>query len=116
MKIYGYVFERGGRVILEQIKTPPAEWSSPIHAFEEVYKHECHISGCINELVNLSIAEKDHATNNMLQWFVAEQVEEEASADEILQKLKLAGDDGAGLFMIDQELAQRVFTPPATEA
>ena len=113
MKMYNYIFERGGRVILQQISTPSVEWSSPINAFEEVFKHECHISKCINELVNLAIEEKDHATNNMLQWFVAEQVEEEATADEILQKFKLAGDDGAGLFMVDQELALRVFTPPA---
>ena len=58
---------------------------------------------------------KDHATNNFLQWFVAEQVEEESSADEVVQKLKIAGDQGGGLFMLDRELGQRVFTPPATE-
>ena len=65
------------------------------------------------DLVDLAIAEQDHATNNFLQWFVAEQVEEEASADEVVQKIKLMGDASGGLFMLDQELAQRVFTPPA---
>ena len=63
--------------------------------------------------MNLSLEEKDHASNNFLQWFVSEQVEEESSVDEVVQKLKLIGSDGGGLFMIDQELAQRVVTPPA---
>ena len=112
-KFYSYVFERGGRVILGQIDAPPVEWSSSLNTFEEVYKHECHVSNLINELVNLAIEEKDHATNNMLQWFVSEQVEEEASADGIIQRLKLAGEEGAGLFMVDQELGGRTFTPPA---
>ena len=67
----------------------------------------------INNLVDLSAAEQDHATSNFLQWFVAEQVEEEASADEVVQKIKLMGDASGGLFMLDRELAQRVFTPPA---
>ena len=70
----------------------------------------------INKLVDLSIKESDHATNNFLQWFVSEQVEEEASVDEVVQKLKLIGKDGSGLFMIDQELAQRAFTMPAPSA
>jgi ferritin len=67
----------------------------------------------INKLVDLAVEIRDHATNNVLQWFVAEQVEEEASADEVVQKLKLVGDDPSALFMIDRELAQRVFVPPA---
>lgn len=82
--------------------------------FEDTYRHEQKVTGLINELVNLVIAEGDHATNIFLQWFVTEQVEEEASADEIVQKLKLIGDTGSGLFMIDRELAQRVFVPPTT--
>ena len=71
------------------------------------------MTGLIEDLVNLAEKEKDRATLNMLQWFIDEQVEEENSADEILQKLKLIGKNGSGLFMLDRELAQRVFTPPA---
>jgi len=83
-------------------------------AFGQVYEHEQKVTGLINNLVTLAISEADHATNNFLQWFVAEQVEEESSADEIVQKLRLLGEDRSGLFMVDQELGQRVFTPPVT--
>ena len=114
MMIFDYVAERGGRIILGQIDAPPTEWDSPLAVFEAVYQHEQKVTGMINELVELAIEEKDHATNNFLQWFVREQVEEEASARAILEKLKLIGDDGRGLLMLDQELAKRVFTPPAT--
>jgi len=107
-KLYNYLFERGGRVTLRPIDGPPAEWKSPEYVFEEVCRHEQKVTGLINDLVNLAIAEKDHATNQMLQWFVAEQVEEEASAQEILDELKLIGNDGNGLLMKDRELAQRV--------
>lgn len=107
-KFYRYLFDRGGRVMLKAIDGPPTEWKSPEHVFEEIYKHEQKVTGLINDLVNLAIAEKDHATNNMLQWFVAEQVEEEASALEILDELKLIGNDGNGLLMKDRELGLRV--------
>ena len=113
MKFYDYVIERGGRVTVKAIEAPPAEWDSPLKVFEHVYTHEQKVTGLINDLVNLAIAEKDHATTAFLQWFVTEQVEEESSADEIVQKVKLVGDQGAGLLMLDQELGQRVFTPPA---
>ena len=107
MRMYDYVVERGGRVILDTIEKPPSEWKSPLDAFEAVYNHETKVTGLINDLVELALKERDHATYNMLQWFVNEQVEEEASADEIVQKLKLVGDEGRALFMIDRELAQR---------
>lgn len=113
MKFYNYVIERGGRSIMEAIEAPPSEWKSPLGAFEHVYEHEQKVTGLINELVDLAVSEQDHATNSFLQWFVTEQVEEEASADEVVQKLKLAGGEGPGLFMLDSELGQRVFTPPA---
>ncbi len=113
MKFYDYITERGSKVTLASIEGPPTEWASPLAVFEHAYQHEQKVTGLINDLVNLAIAEKDHATNNFLQWFVSEQVEEEASADGVVQKLKLMGDARGGLFMIDQELAQRVFTPPA---
>lgn len=114
MKFYDYLIERGGKVLLSSIESPPTEWPSPLAIFENAYQHEQKVTGLINKLVDLAIAEKDHATNNFLQWFVSEQVEEEASADEVVQKIKLMGDARGGIFMLDRELAQRVFTPPTT--
>jgi ferritin len=114
-KIYNYMNDRDGRPIMAALAKPATEWKSPLEVFQESYKHEQHISAEINKLVDLSIKESDHALNNMLQWFVAEQVEEEASADEIVRKLKLVGENGTGILMIDQELATRVFVPPAAE-
>ncbi len=114
MKFYNFIIERGGKAVLSAIEGPPTQWKSPLAVFEHAYQHEQKVTGLINNLVDLSIAEQDHATNNFLQWFVAEQVEEEASADEVVQKIKLMGDASGGLFMLDQELAQRVFTPPPT--
>jgi ferritin len=116
LKFYDYINERGGRVVLQAVDKPPSEWDSPLAVFEHVYEHEQKVTGLINKLVDLAVKARDHATNNFLQWFVSEQVEEEASADEVLQNLKLVGDDASGLFMIDQELGQRVFVAPATTA
>lgn len=114
-KFYAYVNERGGRVVLQAIDAPPQEWDSPLAAFEAVYVHEQKVTGLINDLVDLAVKESDHATTNFLQWFVSEQVEEEAGADEVVQKLKLVGDAPGGLFMLDREMGQRIFTPPAAE-
>ena len=115
MKMYDYVNERGGRVMLKAIAEPPAKWKSPLATFEAAYKHEQLVTGRINDLVDLAIKEKDHAANTFLQWFVNEQVEEETSADAVVQQLKMAEGAPGALFMIDRELGQRVFTPPATE-
>jgi len=115
MKIYDFINERGGRIILKPIEGPSTEWDSPLAVFEAVYAHEQKVTGLINDLVDLAIEEKDHATNTFLQWFVNEQVEEEASADEIVQQLKMMENAPSGMFMLDRELGQRVFTPPATE-
>jgi ferritin len=112
IRLHNFIIERGGRVLLTAIDKVPTTWKSPLNVFEETYKHEQKVTGLINNLVNLAVAEKDHATANMLQWFIDEQVEEEASADEIVQKLKLIGKDGSGLFMLNQELGQRTFTMP----
>jgi len=110
MRFYNHVVERGGRVKLDAIDEVPTEWESPLHVFEETYKHEQKVTGLIEDLVDLAEEEKDRATLNMLQWFIDEQVEEEDSADEMVQKLKLIGDSGNGLFMLDRELGQRQFT------
>lgn len=113
VKFYNYVNEKGGRVILQPIEGPPTEWESPLAAFENTYEHEQMVTGRINNLVDLAIAESDHATNIFLQWFVTEQVEEESSADQVIKQLKLAGDFPGALFMIDRELGQRVFVSTA---
>jgi len=115
MKIYGFIDERGGRITLKAIDGPQTKWDSPLAVFKEIYKHEQKVTSMINNLVNLAIEEKDHATNAFLQWFVNEQVEEEASADQVIQQLKMMEKAPGGMFMLDRELAQRVFTPPANE-
>lgn len=113
MKFYDFVCERGGRVVLDSINKPDANWKSPLVAFRQILKHEQHVTALINDLVDLAIVEKDHATVNFLQWFVAEQVEEEASAGAIVDKLQLIKEDTSGLFLLDAELGKRVFIPPA---
>ena len=112
MKFYDYLVQRGARVVLDTIEKPPFEWESPLNVSEHVLEHEKKVTGLINDLVNLAMEEKDHATNNFLQWYVAEQVEEEESVGAVLQKVKLAADSSSGLLMVDSELAQRVFNPP----
>jgi len=117
MKMYDYVLERGGAIKLDVIEAPQTEWKTPLAIFQAAYKHELLVTSLINDLVDLAIKEKDHATNNFLQWYVKEQVEEEASADEIVQKLKLIGSQGNGLFMLDKEMTTRLplFTFPTGE-
>lgn len=115
-KFFGYVVDRGGRVTLTAIEGPPADWPAPLKAFEEAYAHEQKVTGWIGDLITLAGREEDHATHNFLQWFVGEQVEEEASVDDVVRKLKLMGDAPGGLFLIDRELATRVFTPPPATA
>lgn len=114
MKIFDFIAERGGRVRLAEIEMPANEWDSPIAAFRAAYDHECHISGSINDLMDLAREERDHATEIFLQWFVNEQVEEEASADDVVKKLKMIEGSRNGLFMMDRELGSRVFTAPST--
>lgn len=107
MKFYSYINERGGRVIFDSIAKPPSKWDSPLAVFEETYKHEQKVTAMINDLTDLARAEKDNATEILLQWYVNEQVEEEASASEILEKLKMIGSSGNGLIMLDRELGQQ---------
>jgi len=109
MKIFDFIIERGGRVNLQSVKEPTHVWDSPLAAFEAAYEHERHITSCIDELVDLARENRDHATEIFLQWFVTEQVEEEASADEIVKKLKMIDGSKNGLFMMDRELGARVF-------
>ncbi len=114
-KFYNYLNSQGQRVILQAIAQPPAAFKSALELFTLALKHENHITARINLLSDLAVKEKDHATQIFLQWFVTEQIEEEENATEIIGQLKLAG-DGSGLFLVDRELAARVFTPPPAPA
>jgi len=107
MKFYDHVIGRGGRVSLQAVEAPTSQWDSPLAAFEDAYRHEQKVTGLINQLVDEAVQTKDHATNAFLQWFVSEQVEEEASVDAIVQRLKLVGGAPGGLFMIDHHLGER---------
>jgi ferritin len=107
MKFFEYIHERRGRAVLKAIKEPGQEWKSPLAAFEAALQHEQHITGCIGNLMNQASAEKDHATAGLLQWFVKEQVEEEASADRIVQMLKMAANAPGALLMLDHVMGER---------
>jgi len=114
MKFYDYVVARGGRLTMLAIEAPPSDWESPLAVFEATYAHEQKVTAMIYDLVDLAQKEKDHATANLLRWYVDEQVEEEANDTGIIERLKMVGDDRNALFMLDRELAARVFTPPQT--
>lgn len=107
MKFYKYIFERDGRVVLEEIPAPPKDWDSPEDVFAYAYKHEQEVTARINNLMTFAKKNEDYATENFLQWFIEEQVEEEASFKAILQRLKLIKNDPQGLFYLDNELKQR---------
>ncbi len=107
MKFFDHIKDRGGRVELSQIDKPKIEWSSPLEAFQDAYKHEQYVTSRINDLVKLATEEGDNAAGVLLQWFVAEQVEEEANACKIVQMLERIGDSGNGLIMLDRELGKR---------
>lgn len=107
LKIYEYVNEVNGRVVLQAIDKPPTDFGAPLEVFEEVLKHEKHVTSLIHALVQLARSESDYATEGFLQWFVAEQVEEEANATKIVEDLKMIGDARHALFMIDRQLGQR---------
>jgi ferritin len=107
MKFYGYINERRGRVVLQALEQPPIEFAGAVDVFEKTLAHEQHITGRIHKLYAQATEEGDYASRGMLQWFVDEQVEEENNATEILDILKMIGDKGQGLFMLDRQLASR---------
>jgi ferritin len=114
MKLFDYLLSQGAEVKLMEIKEPQHKWDGVKDAIGEALKHEQHITQCINNLVDIAEELKDRATNNLLQWYIDEQVEEEENAREILDKLELIGDSKQALFMLDKDLAQRVYTPITT--
>ncbi len=114
MKIYDYVHERGGKMQFEAIAKPETEWDSPLAAFEHILEHEEKVTKLINNLIDVALDVRDHAAKAFLDWFITEQVEEEATVGGIVDRLRLIGDDSGGLFMLDSELAKRVFTLPVS--
>ncbi|MCF7832028.1 MAG: ferritin [Candidatus Marinimicrobia bacterium] len=112
MKFFNYLNERGGRVVLDTIEKPPVEFNSPQAVFEESLEHEGLVTGLINKLMDMAIEVNDHAAKSFLNWYVDEQVEEEASFETIIAKLNLVQGKGDGLLMLDKELSTRVFIPP----
>jgi len=110
-RLYTYVINRGERPTFTAAAAPKQDWKSPLDAMKDAYNHECKVSEMINECVGLAMKEGDHMTNTMLQWFVNEQVEEEAAADDVVQKLKLIEGNSGALFLLDNELAGRTLAP-----
>jgi ferritin len=104
LKFFKYINERGGHAMVSELSAPALEFGSIKEMFETLFKHEIFVSQSINELVHISLEEKDYATHNFLQWYVAEQIEEEAQARTILDKINLIGDDKGGLYLFDNDI------------
>jgi ferritin len=107
MKIYDYIHARGGKAVLQEIEAPKSKWTSAVKVFEDTYAHEQKVTGMIHDLVELAADEKDHASFEMLQWFVKEQVEEEEHASDILNQIRIIGDVPGHLFYLDHHLGKR---------
>jgi ferritin len=107
MKIYNYIGDRRGKRDMTAIGLPVKTWKSPAAAAEDAYKHECKVSESIHKIMDVSRQHKDHSTEAFLHWFVIEQIEEEAEADRILQKVKMVADNPGGMFMLDNYMAER---------
>jgi ferritin len=109
LKIYNYMLDQGSKIQLQEIKQPKIDYKSLLECFENSLAHEQKMTNSFNELCDLAIKQKDHASYGFFQWFVQEQIEEESSVEDIISKLKLVG-DGNGIFMIDNQLSQLSFT------
>jgi len=116
MKFLDHLVERGMRVELKQIDMPPKEWDSALDIFAEAYDHEVKVTGMINDLVKIAMAENDFASHQFLLWYVEEQVEEEDNTSTVRDKIKMVQDMPGGLYMLDKEMTTRVFTPPVAGA
>ena len=107
MKFYEFVFDRGGRVVLQAIDQPPVDFKSPLDLFQQTLQHEQKVTAMINHIYDVAAKENDYATQTFVQWFITEQVEEEKNASQILEQLKVIGDQPAALFMLDSYLGKR---------
>lgn len=110
---FNYVISRGGNVVLKPIEAVPTTWNSVLEVFESTLEHEQKVTALINNLFAITAAENDYATQSMLKWFIDEQVEEEETAQNIIDNLKMIKDNGYGLYMLDKELGVRVYTQAA---
>ena len=115
MRFYDHILDRDGKVVFEPLGIKKTEWDSPINAFEDALEHERFITSRINHLLGVAQEHKDQAAHNFLEWFVNEQIEEEATASKICDDLKLVGDSGYGVLMLDRELGQRTASPASGE-
>lgn len=115
LKLFDYLLERGEKVKLEKVEAVKIEWKDPIDVFEDTYKHEKFITKSINEILEIAHEVRDYATINMLQWYINEQVEEEAHVSSVLEQLKMVEGKGTGLFMLDREMQNRVFVDSTQE-
>lgn len=111
MKFFEYIISRGGEVNIMPIKEVPHAWASPIDAFKAALAHEKQVTAMINGLMTLANEEKDYATSSMLKWFIDEQVEEEATAQEYIDSLEMIQDNGFGIYTLDKELKSRAYSP-----
>jgi ferritin len=107
LKFFGFVHDRGGKVVLQAIPQPPGEFTSLLDVFEQVKEHEAKVSGLINRLYEVAVKETDYPSQILLQWFITEQVEEEKNAAMIVEALRSVGTQGASLFMVDRWLGER---------
>jgi ferritin len=107
MKFYDFILDRSGRVVLQAIDQPVADFSSPLEVFEQALEHEQMVTAMINDLYGLAVTENDYASQTFLQWFVTEQVEEEKNAGDVVETLNMVGDKSEALFLLDRELAGR---------
>ncbi len=113
MKLFDYIIDMNGRAEISALDQPDNTYTSVLDAFKKAYEHEQLVTKRIYNLMDIAVGEREHATISFLKWFVDEQVEEESMFSNLLKKLERVGEDGHGIYMIDNELAKRVFTPPA---
>jgi len=111
MKFYNYIIDRGGEVVLQDLKQLKTRWSSPLEVFKDAYEHEKFITAKINELTTIAREEKDYASEPILAWFSTEQIEEEVNSSKVVDELEMVGEDKSGLLMLDRELGARAYPP-----
>ena len=112
LKFYNYLIDRGAAVKMMAIEGPVTDWETPLILFKSVYKHEQKVTSLINNLMDLALAEKDHASKVFIDWFVNEQVEEESNASQVVEKLKMVGTETSALYVLDKEMGARIFNLP----
>lgn len=111
LAFFNYINKTGGQIVLGAIDQPPSAFSSSTDVFDRALQHEQYVTKCLYEIMDITKEARDHTTEIFLQWFITEQAEEEENMGRVLKRLKLVKEDSAGLFIMDSELAQRIYTP-----